>query len=81
MELAISQVRILAAGHSLKGPDLDLLAWGLFGRAQGAVVFASGAGHPQLCFGELEPDTLCGCSLAVAKAGSTVGLFGGTVNS
>lgn len=44
-------------------------------------MFASGAGHPQLCFGELEPDTLCGCSLAVAKAGSTVGLFGGTVNS
>lgn len=40
-------------------------------------MFASGTGHPQLCFDEREPDTLCGCSLAMAKAGSTVGLFGG----
>lgn len=53
--------QILTTGHSLKGPDLDLLAWGLLGGAWGAAAFAGGAGHPQLCFGELEPDTSCGC--------------------
>lgn len=72
----------LAAGCSLKGLDLDLLAWDLLGGAWGAAEFAGGIGHPQLCFGELEPDIPCGCSLAMAKAESTAGSFGGgTVNS
>lgn len=70
----------LASGCSLKGPELDLLAWGLLSGAWGAAVFTGSTGHPQLCFGELEPDTWCGCKLAVAKGGSTAGVFSGTVN-
>lgn len=77
--MSVSQT--FASGNSLKGPDLDFLAWGLLGGAWGATVFIASAGHPRLCYSELEPGTSCGCTSATAKAGRTAGWFGATVNS